>query len=205
MIQDYTWVAGMGVDLQCSAPSAGNLFDSSFGIDLNPDFGQGQQARKSPLIGMGHELLFRIDVDVGFAQGGTAVPIYQIHAALSSAGNGVKITSGSNIIIIGTVTPSVHSFAQDPAIVVGLHIDQLAFGSRFFLRLNPWTNPMGRNVAGGAVIGKDLRYLGLIITQTNYHTASCFGTGIVRGKLVTQGDVMDQPSDYVYPSATTII
>lgn len=183
-------------------PGAGVVATGSLGYDLNPDFGAGPNARRSPLIGMGEEFLVRVDITQTFNQEGLGQPVLQFHVVLSDTQSPSVVAL--NQIVIGSAMPGSVAVAQTPDIQVGFHLDQLVAGNQFFIRCNPWTAPLGRNAAGGTVIGKDLRYLGLICVMPNYHVADTFASGQVKGYLVKHGNPFAW-KDHAYPSATKIV
>lgn len=190
MIQDASFVFNL------DAPGGGVIAAASTGYDLNPDYGSGQYARKAPLIGVGEDFCVRVDVTNAFVQMGIGVPVFQFHMALSD----LPSMLSANMVIIGSSMPSQTLVAQTPDIQIGWNITQLTLGAQFYIRCNPWTAPMGRSAAGAALIGKDLRYLGLICVQPNYHVADTFAEGSVDARFVKHSDTYSW-KDHAYPSA----
>lgn len=199
MIQDNTQ------NISTVPPGSGLYITGSFGLDLNPDFGNGQSARKAPLPGQGEDWMLRVDVGLDFVNGvgGNNTPIAQIHAGLSDLGDGVSITNSTKFIIVGSAIPSTHTVGGRT--MQGFVAAQLVIGNRFFIRVNPWTAPLGRDAVGGTVIGKDLRYLGVIITVPNEADGDFFSGGGIVARLVKSSDVLQDPQDFIYPAGTVSV
>lgn len=196
MIQDE------GQVLLAAAPASTLFVGSSFGYDLNPDFGTGQNARKAPLVGQGEDWMLRLDVvDAFSAAAGT--PIIQFHAVLSTVGAGVVVHTGDTAVI-GSLMPSTHVVSGRT--MLGFHVAQLPAGAHFFMRLNPWTARMGRNVAGTTIIGKDLRYLGVLITVPNFDQGgNPAANGSIAARILKSSEISQDPKDFAYPSGTRIV
>jgi len=207
MIQDD------GQILLAAVPAEGFYISSSFGIDLNPDFGEGANPRKSPLSGMGDDWMVRVDVASAFTQG-DGTPMAQFHLLASSAGAGVAVHSGSNVISIGVQAPAQRLLAvpETPPTqlaVNGIRAGDLPAGAHFFIRPNPWTKHMGKNVSGAAVDVQALRYLGVGIVVPNYYIPGAlavgntqyFDGGIISAHIVKTADVMQDPVNFTFPSA----
>lgn len=197
MIQDSLTYIASGAGLAAIPPLATNYFGASFGLDLNPDYGVGAQPRRSPLPGMGQELLFRVDINSAFT--GTGDPVAQFHIALSTSGEGVAISAGTMIIIGSNIGPTYFDLTK---FWNGFRASQLTAGTHFFIRTNPWTANMGRDAVDAVVEGKTLRYLGLLITMPNYLAVAgpSWTGGLATAHLVTQGDIMQNPKDFAYPT-----
>lgn len=183
-----------------SAPAITVVAAGSTGYDLNADFGNGQYPRRSPLIGAGEEFLVRVDVTQTFVAGGIGDPVFQFHLVIADT----PTLPALNMITIGSAAPGSVAVAQTPDIQLGFHVSQLALGNYFFIRANPWSACLGRNAVGSTVIGKDLRYLGLLCVMPNYHVLDTFATGQVKGYLVSSSTAF-AAKDHIYPSATKIV
>ncbi len=186
--------------------TAGTFMNSGAGWDLNPDYGQGAQARRAPLIGMGEGFLIHITIDTAFVIS-SGTPILQIHVALSDTGElGASVLhTGDDFVVIGTVAPT--EITVGGRTHMGLEAAQLTTADQYFIRVNPWTAPVGVNRAGGTVVGKDLRYMGLAVSNPNFDVAgpTGFSAGVVAGRLVKEGDIQLNPEDYAYPSGQVIV
>ena len=209
MIQDD------GQILLAIPPAETFYISSTFGIDLNPDYGEGADPRRSPLPGMGEDWMVRVDVTGAFTEGAGA-PMAQFHLVLSNLGAGVEVHGGTSVISIGCQAPAQRliTVGEDPPAsnfkaYQGIRAADLTEGTHFFIRPNPWTASMGRNAAGSVVVGKELRYLGVAIMVPNYYisgalnvgTTQYFDGGAITARLVKSGDVMQNPEDFMFPSA----
>lgn len=196
MIQDQAAIMTSGVGAAVDFVSSGQ------GIDLNPDFGQGVDPRKAPLVGHGEMFYIRCDVTTAFAIGG-GTPVVQAHAVIST--NGTSIHTGDPIIV-GSAMPSIHLASS--RLLHGFVAAQLPVGSHFYIAVNPWTAYLGRNAAGATVIGKDYRYLGVMMSFPVYDVGpgtNFFATGILTCRIVKQSDIAINPKDFVYPSGTHMV
>ncbi len=197
MIQDTS------LALTASAPGTGVHVTSTNGLDLNPDFGSGPNARRSPLPGLGSGVLIRVDVTTAFAIS-AGEPVAQFHAVLSNLGDGVAVHTGASVISIGVQAPSLVDISGTT--FSGMAVADLTLNSHFFIRLNPWTAGMGRNFADAVVVGQDLRYLGVMIAMPNYLEGGTgthfFSAGAISAHLVKDGDVMEDPTDFMYPAGS---
>lgn len=180
------------------------LSPGTFGWDLNADYGQGQSPRKAPLIGQGEEFLFHLRVTTQFVIG-SGTPVLQIHAALSNTGapGASFMETGADLLFIGEVAPSIHTAGGRTH--SGLVAAQLTLGTDYFMRVNPWTAAMGRNAAGSTVIGKDLRYLGIVLSNPRYDLGDFFSAGQIFGKLIKSSANEMNPTDFLYPPGTVMV
>jgi len=189
--------------LVASAPASGVFEASTFGIDLNPDFGTGASARQSPIPGAGgEEIMFRVSVTTAFAVG-AGEPGAQFHAVLSDLGDGVAVHTGASVISIGVQSARV--FLNTADVWSGYQAADLPVNTHFFIRFNPWTSGMGRNFADAVVIGKNLRYLGVAITVPNYDGGThAFSAGSISAVLVKSSDVLQNPEDFAFPAGMVV-
>lgn len=185
------------VFLEVSPPAATISISGGFGVDLNRDFGNGQNARLSPLQGMTPGWLLHCEVTEAFTA--SAFPVLQVHLALSTT---VTMING-NPFFIGQNCPSIHSTAG--RVHPGWGAAELTLGTQFYIRPNPFTAKMGRTIAGASVDAHDYRYIGLVCTVPNYDVASTnFTAGKIKGRFVFESDVFQEPADYIYPSGVKI-
>lgn len=184
--------------LVATPPGSGNAYlGTAATIDLNPDYGTGQQARRAPVQGFSSGFALMIEVLTSFAAG-SGSPVLQIHAAVS----GSSSTLGStNVAIVGSSAAPQQSVGGRFA--WGYLASQLTAGTRFFIRLNPWTASMGHDIVSSSIDGKILRYLGLVLYVPNYDTGAYFSAGSVTGRIVPTGHIADSAEDYAYPSGVS--
>lgn len=201
-IQDVMAVAG-GAGLAAVPPLSGQGYSASQGLDLNPDFGTGINARKSPNPGMGSEIAMRVDIFTSFAASAGA-PIIGFHAILSEVATPTAVTGTDNFVTIGS---NLGPFSTDGArLFPGFLVADLAANSHFYIRFNPWTKSMGRDVLLNVLPGNSLRYLALAITVPNWDAAgSPTATGIAVWSLVNMGDILEDPQEHIYPAGRTVI
>lgn len=196
-IQDSLGLAAGGVG--CLAPTT--AFSSSPGYDLNPDFGTGQSARKSPLFSQGgEELLMRVTLTTAFTVA-LGTPVAQFHMVLSDTA--AAVATQPNFCIIGSNLGPLNIIGARRH--AGYIAADLTIGRHIFIRANPWTAIMGRSHEAVPVtlVGKDLRYVGLMITNPHSDVGpSAFGTNVCTWNFVKIGDVMENPEDFIYPAAT---
>jgi hypothetical protein len=206
--------AGDGTAIQ------GEALLGSFGVDLNPDFGLGDQPqsgptsptellRKSPILGMEGDILIRVDVTEDFvAVVGTPAddPALQFHAVLSATQSTSVIFTGTDFVCIGSNVGPFNIEAVDGRTLNGYLAADLTVGKSFFIRLNPWVEGMGRGLTLDPHDARDLRYLGLVTlvtTGAGDGANSYFSDGQVIGRIVQQGDIAHDPEDFIYPSAVS--
>jgi hypothetical protein len=153
------------------------------------------------LAGQGEDWMFRIDVGQAFTVA-AGEPVAQFHAVLST--NATDVALGDPIVI-GSVMPAL--FNVGTLLVNGFIAAQLTVGKRFFLRVNPWTAGMGRGFGGGTIIGKDRRYLGVLVSNPMGDAGELnkFGAGAIAVRMVKSSDVIQDPSDFIYPAATVTV
>jgi len=177
------------------APGSGISVVGSLGYDLNTDFGTGHQARKASTPGLGEGLMVHVEVVTSFVEN-SGFPVAQFHAVLSN-----NILPALNPISIGCSAATRHLIGARHH--WGYRVGELVQGNQFFISLNPWTTPMGKDLTYTDIDQKDLRYLGLCITQPNFDVAGTFYTaGAIRGRLVKQGDIFQNPAEFHMPSGT---
>ena len=209
MIQEHQPNAGFGV----SAPATGVHQAGSIGYDLNPSFGQGAQAQRSPLLNQsGEELVMRVTVTVAFVAdlgAGGEAPVAQFHVVLSDTTAGSVINT-ANYVSIGCSCAPVSATAAG-RLHFGYLAEDLTVGKHFFIRMNPWTREMGQAAqavpgAHTAINGYDLRYVGLVIQNESHSVASCFfSAGTVVGNFVKNSDIMQDPGDFAYPVGMSVV
>ena len=177
---------------------------SSTGYDLNPDFGNGPAARKSPLLGPGGEdVLLRIDVLTNFAAAAGA-PICQFHAIISDT-IGPALILGNFIHVGSNVGPNNALAAPpNPRNHPGYLAADLVAGDQLFIRFNPWTEAMGRRLA--PTQGFDLRYLRLAMLNPNAEDGTTgFSAGAVQAAFVAASDISSTPQDFIYPAGRVMV
>lgn len=213
MIQDD------GFTFTAAIPGSGSWIASSFGYDLNPDYGQGQNARRAPVPGMGEEWLMRVDVGGDFTVG-AGQPMAQFHMVLASSGAGTEVHLATSMISIGIQAPAQRliTWGENPPVgglypFSGFRADDLVQGAHFFIRPNPWSKYMGRNASDAVVDPQTLRYLGVAIIVPNYYTAGAlavgtpayFDGGFITATLVKSSDIIQDPNDFAYPCGTKMV
>lgn len=191
---------------------------SGLGYDLNQDFGlggtvgpptavngfvrPGGPARKAPYPGQTGEWLMHFRVTTSFVAN-AGFPMVMFNAALSEA----QIPGGGgNFIIIGSSCATRQIIGTRAH--VGYREEQLVAGNQFFVRMNPWTTPMGKDVAFATKEAKDLRWLLPAMTFPTHDTAAAtvyFSAGSVQARMVLASDVFQNPEEFIYPTSRLVI
>lgn len=171
-------------------------------LDLNPDYGKGINARRAPWVGWGEDIMMRVDITTNFVATAGDVPLVQFHVVVGAA------TSLVAPVIIGSNVGTLSLAATGPPVDLrpGYLVTDLVVGNHFFIRFNPFTEPMSRNSVGGAINAQTLRYMGLMLVNPMQIFAGDpgFTAGAVEGYLVKSSEVVDRPRDAIYPSGVTI-
>lgn len=200
----FGWSSGiMTVPGGAATPLIGSL-----GYDLNPDFGagatgtglvarSGHPLRKSPFTGLGENVMVHVRVRTPFVAN-AGFPLVQFHAVLST--NQVVTTTDTFIFVGSSLGPyNIIATRQHQ----GYLASDLPADAQFFIRLNPLTARMNRKTTGAAFDPRDFRYLGLVMQFPNWDVGggTYFSAGAVDGLLVRSGDVSQDASDFIMPSA----
>jgi hypothetical protein len=197
--QSFPGVAGFLV----AVPAAGTPNSSSIAVDLNPDFGTGASARKSPVFEQsGEDLVVVCEVILPFTVA-AGTPVAQFHLAVSNATpGGLLLQAPAEFAVIGSNVGS-HQLVGG-RLMLGFVAAQLTLKNKFLIRANPWTAPMGRTLAGATLKRRDLRSFGVVMVVPNYDqggATTAFSAGAIQCYVAKAGDVFANPSDFIYPAA----
>lgn len=190
-----------------SPPTAGVSFGGALlgsGLDLNPDYGTGQQARRSPYPGGGEPWYLHVKITGEFVIA-NGTPLVQFHAMLSTTGAYPALLHSGSYISVGMNAAPYRTVGGRQ--MNGYLTSEIPVNTQLYVPIVPWSDVMGRDQVSAVLDPKTLRYIGLGIVVPNGDVGGNTGytVGLAEWHLVKHSDISQDPETLTYPSGRTMV